>query len=540
MKLYKYYISLLLALQICMIISGQKNTARVELSGKITFGKTGMPLVGATVYISDLKLGTSSDESGNYHLRNIPSGTYLIEAGFVGYKNIVNTISLSENKSLDFVLEQSITEESEVVITGSSKATSIRRNPVPIVSISKQFLQQNLSTNIIDAISKVPGLNAVTTGPNVAKPFIRGLGFNRILTLYDGVRQEGQQWGDEHGIEVDQNTVDRVEVVKGPASLIYGSDAVAGVINLLPPNPPPDGKIIGNFSSEYQANNRLIANSASLSGNANSFIWLLRGSYKMATNYQNKIDGRVYGTGFRESDFSGLFGINRAWGYSHIGLSTFNDLQEIPDGSRDSLTRKFTKQITEADTIRPIVSDKELTSYKINAIHQHVQHYRIYNASSFVLGRGRLAINLAYQKSIRQEFSHPQANIAGLYLLLNTLSYDFKYYFPESNGWSFTGGVNGMYQENNVEKGTQFVIPSYYQFDAGPFFFVKKSMSKLEIAGGIRYDVRVFDNKVLYTKPDPVSGFDKPVSGVDTIGADNPFNAYRHTFSGISGSAGLY
>ena len=90
----------------------------------------------------------------------------------------------------------------------------------------------------------------MTTGPNVSKPFIRGLGFNRILTLYDGVRQEGQQWGDEHGIEVDENTVDHVEVVKGPASLIYGSDAVAGVVNLIPANPPAQGKIIGNILNE--------------------------------------------------------------------------------------------------------------------------------------------------------------------------------------------------------------------------------------------------------------------------------------------------
>ena len=74
---------------------------------------------------------------------------------------------------------------------------------------------RNMSSNIIDAISKVPGVNALTTGPNVSKPFIRGLGFNRILTLYDGVRQEGQQWGDEHGIEVDQYGIERIEVIKG-------------------------------------------------------------------------------------------------------------------------------------------------------------------------------------------------------------------------------------------------------------------------------------------------------------------------------------
>ena len=512
---------------------------KVSLSGKITAAATGAPLQGASVYIPDLKMGTTADAKGNYILRNIPEGTYVIQAGFVGYKNNIKTISLNDNTTTDFVMEISITEENEIVVTGTSKATTIKRNPIPIISINKQFLQQNLSTNIIDAIAHVPGINAVTTGPNISKPFIRGLGFNRILTLYDGVRQEGQQWGDEHGIEVDQNTVAKVEVVKGPASLIYGSDAVAGVVNLLPAPPPEDGKVIGNISGEYQSNNGLIAGSAMLAGNKNSITWMGRASYKMATNYQNSIDGRVYNTGFRELNFSGSAGINRSWGYSHLGVSTFNDLQEIPDGSRDSATRKFTKQITEADTFRPIVSDEELKSYNITALHQHVQHYRIYSANNFILGQGSLGINVAYQKSIRQEFSHPEIAIPGLDLDLNTFSYDAKYYFPEKKHWSVTAGVNGMYQNNNVTKGTEFVIPSYKQFDIGPFVFIKKTINNLELAGGIRYDVRQFNNQSLYTKPDPVNGFDTPVYGIDTVGADNPFYAYKHTFSGASGSFGL-
>ncbi|MEO5889381.1 MAG: TonB-dependent receptor [Ferruginibacter sp.] len=512
---------------------------RVNLSGKITDAKSGLPLPGATIYISDLKTGATSDTAGNYTLRNIPNNNYVVEARYVGYKNVVQTISLSQNTVANFNLTISITEENEVVVTGSSKATSIRRNPIPIVSVSKQYLQQNLSTNIIDAISRVPGINAVTTGPNVSKPFIRGLGFNRILTLYDGVRQEGQQWGDEHGIEVDQNTVERVEVVKGPASLIYGSDAVAGVVNLLPPNPPAEGTIVGNISSEYQTNNGLSSSSAMISGNKNALFWMIRGSYKTATNYQNKIDGRVYGTGFKETDISGLFGINRQWGYTHFGFSIFNDLQEIPDGSRDSASRKFTRQISEEDTIRRIVSDGELTAYKITPLHQRVQHYRIYTANNFILGTGRLALNLAYQNSIRQEFNHPLVPVAGLYLSLNTVSYDVKYYLPEKNGWDITAGINGMYQNNAVEKGTEFIIPSYTQFDAGPFVFIKKAMKKLEIAGGLRYDTRAFNNKPLYTKTDPATGFDKVVNITDTTGADNPFSAYKQNFSGVSGSLGL-
>jgi iron complex outermembrane recepter protein len=538
MKKIKYITILCFNLIFCIYVPAQKNPSRVTLSGKITELKSGSPLIGASIYISDLKTGTTSGENGNYTLHNIPAGNYIFEIGYVGYKNLVKTISITTNMNMDFALDPSITEEMEVVITGSSKATSIRRNPLPIISINRQYLQQNLSTNIIDAISRVPGINAVTTGPNVSKPFIRGLGFNRILTLFDGVRQEGQQWGDEHGIEVDQNDVDKIEVVKGPASLIYGSDAVAGVINLLPPIPPVEGKIVGNISNEYQTNNRLIANSAMLSGNAHSFVWMGRFSHKLATNYKNKIDGRVYNTGFAETDITALAGVQRAWGYSHFGMSIFDNLQEIPDGGRDSATRRFTKQITEADTIRPIVSDEELTSYRISDIHQHVQHYRIYSANNFILGKSRLALNIAFQKSIRREFSHPQIQIPGLYLLLNTFSYDVKYYFPEQNNWSVTTGINGMYQNNNADKGTDFVIPSYHQFDFGPFLFIKKTINDLELAGGLRYDVRAFSNQELYTKPDPVTGFDHAVYGQDTIGAAKPFNNYKHTFQGMSGNIG--
>lgn len=518
----------------------QNRAMRYSISGRVSDAKNDSALAGASVYIPDLKAGVATDEHGNFNLRGLPGGTYLMQVGFIGYKSILKNISLTANITSNFILHQAATEEAEVVVTGSSKATSIRRNPIPIVAVNRQYLQQNLSTNIIDAIARVPGINAVTTGPNVSKPFIRGLGFNRILTLYDGVRQEGQQWGDEHGIEVDQNTVDRVEVVKGPASLIYGSDAVAGVVNLLPPNPPPIGRIVGNISNEYQTNNGLISNSATVAGNNNSIIWRGTFSHKMATNYQNKIDGRVYGTSFRETDFSGMVGVNKSWGYSHLGFSTFNDLQEIPDGSRDSATRKFTKQITEADTtVRPIVSNQELRSYKITALHQRVQHYRLYSADNFILGKARIAVNLAYQKSIRQEFSHPLVDVAGLYLILNTFSYDVKYYFPEFDGWSITGGVNGMYQTNNVTKATDFIIPSYHQFDVGPFLLAKKSFENLEISGGLRYDVRVFNNNALFTKTDPATGFPKAVSGGDITGADNPFYAYSHTFSGVSGSLGL-
>ena len=510
-----------------------------SLSGKVTEKTKGSALSGASVYIPDLKVGAISDNYGYYKFNNLPSGSYLIEVHYVGFRTVTKSVTVSGPVTQDFTLSDESIEESPVVVTGLSKATQIKRSPVPVVAVNHDYIATNLSTNIIDAIAKVPGVSALTTGPNVSKPFIRGLGYNRILTLYDGVRQEGQQWGDEHGIEVDQYGIERIEVIKGPASLSYGSDALAGVVNLIPTQAAPEGKMIGDILAEYHTNNGLFGGSAMLGATKNGFEWMGRISRKEATNYQNKIDGRVYNTAFRETDANLALGLHRGWGYSHLSLSLFDNLQEIPDGSRDSSTRKFTKQITEADTVRPIVSDDELKSYAITVLHQHIQHYRVYSTNNFIIGNGRLAVNLGYQRSVRREFSHPEdPSIAGLFLQLNTYSYDLKYYFPEWDGWNLTAGVNGMYQDNTVTKGTEFVIPSYHQFDIGPFALLKKTINKLDLSGGLRFDNRSFTNKQLYTSPDPVTGFDKPVVGADTAGADHPFYDYHHVFSGLNGSIG--
>ncbi len=510
-----------------------------SLSGKVEDSTSGKPISGATVYLADLKLGAIADASGQYHFSNLPSGTYLIEAHAIGYSTLTKNVTISGPTQMDFTLLQQYFEESPVVITGLSKATQIRRSPVPIVAVTHASIVDNLSTNIIDAIAKVPGVSALTTGPNVSKPFIRGLGFNRILTLYDGVRQEGQQWGDEHGIEVDQYGVDRVEVIKGPASLTYGSDALAGVVNLIPTPAAPDGKVIGDVVAEYQTNNGMFGGSGMVGGTSKGFEWMGRVSHKEATNYQDKIDGRVYGTAFQENDASLSFGLHRAFGYSHLNMSLFDDLQEIPDGSRDSATRQFTRQITEADTFRPIVTDAELKSYAITPLHQHVQHYRIYSTSNFIVGNGRIGLNLGFQRSVRREYSHPQIpEIPGLYLQLNSYVYDLKYYFPSFKGWDLTTGINGMYQQNTTTNGTEFIIPNYHQFDLGPFAMIRKTINNLDFSAGVRYDSRSFSNQALYTGTNPVTQFDMPVYGADTVGAAKPFSNYHHVFSGVSGSLG--
>ena len=138
------------------------------LSGTITEKGKPVGIPGASVYIPDLKLGVVADSNGHYFFRSIPTGTYLIEFHSVGYKTLTKNVTISGPTTFDVELVDEFIEENPVVVTGLSKATQIKRSPIPIVAINHDYINTNLSTNIIDAIAKVPGVNALTTGPNIS------------------------------------------------------------------------------------------------------------------------------------------------------------------------------------------------------------------------------------------------------------------------------------------------------------------------------------------------------------------------------------
>ena len=515
---------------------------KTVLQGTITDKASGTPLIGVNVYFPDLKTGGITDVNGKYHINNLPKTTAMIEVSYVGYQLIAKKVDLNTTQTADFAMGQSADEMNEVVVTGVSKATEIKRDPVPLMAVNKVYINEHsTSGNVIDEIANLPGVSAVTTGPNISKPYIHGLGYNSVITLEDGIRQEGQQWGDEHGIEVDQNSIDRIEIIKGPASLIYGSDALGGVINLITAPPVPDGKILGSVTGVYGTNNGLINGSLKLQGNHNGLVWGTVLSDKEAKNYQNRHDGRVYATGFKEKDARAMIGINKSWGYSYLNASLFDDLQDIPDGSRDALTRQFTYQITDADTYRPIVPASILNSYAIPTLHQHVQFYRIYDNSNFNVGTGNLIVNLGYQYDHRREFTHPQApTVPGLNLELTTYTYDVKYDVAMANGYETTLGVNGMYQNNTLGTCTDFPIPAYHQFDIGGFFVTKKSFGKLDLSLGARYDSRTINGKAAYVDT-TIQYFPTLYKGANPAGTPNivqQFSPLHKTFSGATGSFG--
>jgi len=539
MNPFKY----LLCLSLIVFLSGLANAQVRILKGRVTSATEAKENI--SVKILGLNKSVKTNHMGQYTFEQIPVGNYEVVFSAIGYQSKKERVTIDkDDQLLDIEILLGESSLNDVVITGVNRATELRKSPVPIAVLSQKIMNQSVSTNLIDAIVKgIPGVSAVTTGPNVSKPFIRGLGYNRVLTLYDGLRQEGQQWGDEHGIEVDEYGIARAEVVKGPASLTYGSDALAGVINMIPYNPNfDDEKLKGDFTLNYQSNNGMAGSSLGLAYIKNDWKYTFRATGKAAHNYYNKVDGYVYGTGFREYNLSASARIDKKWGFSKTALTYYDNLMEIPDGSRDSLSRRFTRQIFDnGDDIknRPIVPEDELKSYTLNPLHQHIQHYRFYNSSQFKLGNSDLNVLIGAQQSVRREYNHPTVSAqAGLYVVLNTLNYDLKYNLPDFAGIESTFGVNGMFQGNRSKAATDFPIPDYDLFDIGAFYFAKKSLGKVDISGGIRMDRRNINWNNFYVGTNAQTGFGQQVTA-NAPGAELQFPSFNKNYYGLSGSVGL-
>ena len=199
MNLYKI-LFFIFSVFICNFLHSQQKPI---MTGRITDAKTGEPLSRTSIYIHEARTGAISDDNGNYKTAFIARGTYLVEISHTGYESLLETITIDGLLQKDFKMIRSVVEEEGVTVTGGSTTTRLRQTPQPVSVMKRNEFLKFSTSNIINAISHIPGVNAVTTGPAISKPFIRGLGYNRVVTVNDGVRQEGQQWGDEHGIEID-------------------------------------------------------------------------------------------------------------------------------------------------------------------------------------------------------------------------------------------------------------------------------------------------------------------------------------------------
>lgn len=536
-----YFIILLI------IIGSLKITAQQSIKGYIKSSENNEPLAGVVAYIPNINKATLSDAKGYFEFNNIRQGTYLIEFKLLGYKTISKKVIIQENTDniLHIVLSPSAREIDEVVVTTALDVTPYKDNPMPVKSINFDKINENASDNIIEAIGRKNNVWALSTGPGIAKPVIRGLGYNRTMVLVNGLRQEGQQWGDEHGTEIDQYSIQKAEIIKGPGSIMYGSDALAGVINFIPYKIQNDG-FHGKYLGLYQDNNKMFANSIILQYRKNDIGFYIQATQKDASNYQNKIDGKVFNTGFNERNISTALQIDKNWGYTHFFASAFTQKLNMPEGDRDS-TGHFIKFIKINDTTigKVPVSQTDLNSYHFNIPYQYIQHYRFQNYSVFNLrDNSRIISNIGYQYNIRNEFGpekllekHSDSDkdkIGNLSMHLHTIPFQIKYLKTIDSTQMLSIGTTGM-EQIHINKGEELLIPDYQLLDAGAFVFYQKTLNKWAFAGGLRFDIRNINTKNMYLDS---TGLPSETSSLPPNGSIK-FNALSKTYYNISGTTGL-
>ena len=388
---------------------------------------------------------------------------------------------------------------SEVTVQGIAGVQRLKDAASPFMVVSPKQLHNTIGTNLVDAVGHLPGLSQISTGAGISKPVIRGLGYNRVVVVDQGIRQEGQQWGDEHGLEVDEEGVHSVEVLKGPASLMYGSDAIAGVMILHPEHPLEEGTMQVKVGSQYQTNNGLYDYRVGFAGNTKGFVWNWHFLDKAAHCYKNKVDGYVPGSFFKERDIQGMLGINRGWGHSWLRFSRVS----------------FTPGITEGELVG---SDFDGKSYGIVSPFQKVLHYKAISDNAWYFGDGTLKAIIGYQQNYRREFEEEET--PELAMRLHTVNYDIKYLHSLPHDWKISTGVGGMWQRN-INQGEEYLIPDHHLFDIGVFATAEWQYQKWHFSGGAR-----FDNRHLKTTSLTEEGVLR-------------FEALSKNFTGITGSLGV-
>ena len=386
----------------------------------------------------------------------------------------------------------------ETVVTGLAGDSKMKEVPAPVSVIRPSDLAARSGGNIMNAIAAEPGVSEITTGGGISKPVIRGMGYNRVVVVSDGLRQEGQQWGDEHGLEIDGAGVHSVEILKGPASLMYGSDALAGILIFHPEPSRAPGEAGGSFASEYQTNNGLAAYSVAADGNAGGWLFGGRFSDKYAHAYSNAGNGPVANSGYRQRAASAMLGRNARWGYSRLRWSWFHLTPGMMEGEGDNF------------------------GYTPALPFQQVRHCKLSWDNTVHLGGGNLKLLLGWQQNRRQEFEE-SADEPGLDFRLSTLNYDIRWQGTLLEKWKTAFGLAGMGQRSE-NLGEEYLIPAYRLLDAGIFATATRALGPWTLSGGVRTDIRLLRSEAL---PGRFEAFGRRFPGVSvSLGAVRPLGEH--------------
>jgi len=419
--------------------------------------------------------------------------------------------------------------------------TYLSRTPIAqtlgLQYIKRENLLLHQGNTFMNTLEKLPGISTINTGVGISKPVIRGMSLNRVIVNEYGIKQEGQQWGLDHGLELDQYNVDRVEVIKGPVSVLYGSDGLGGVVNILPAYIPGNDTFQTELINTYKSNNDLLGWSGKVLYNKNGYYITARATYQDYASYKVPAESfsyngytlpiynkRLKNTGGKEFNFSLRTGLRKKWGTTSFYLSHFQQKAGFFVGAF-GVPRAY--QLNDNGDYR-----------HLGLPYQQIGHTKLIANTTIFLNKARIEADLGFQLNNRRELSPPHAHGYGpatqgneaLALTLYTLSGNIRYVYNANERWSSTSGLS-ILQQQNIRDGYEFLIPSFNSLQAGLYNFTEyRPLKNLLFNAGIRMD---------YGRQKAMASF---ITSYDSSGAatgqTNRSTAIDRTYYKVSGSAG--
>jgi len=484
-----------------ILLTYQIINAQNKITGKVT-DQDGAPLVGAVVFVPDINKGTVSDNDGNYQLLNLPNGKLKLQYSFLGYGSHIETTTLNQNDiSLNVSLKQTTVEAEEIVVSGGYN-TSQHENVVKIDNLKLNPLSVKTTPNFVEMLTAVPGVDMISKGSGVSKPVIRGLSMNDILVLNNGVRFENYQYSSHHPLGIDEFGIENVEIIKGPASLLYGSDAIGGVINFIKEKPAPVGSIIGDYNLQLFSNTLGITNNFGIKGTSGKLFGGIRIGQKSNADFLQGGGEFAPNSRFNEKSVKGNVGYTNEIGSFKLYYDYNNQkLGLVEDEAIDEVTERGRE----------------------NKIwYQQFNTHLLSSQNKLYLGNFKLELNSAYQNTELIHFGEP--NVYEIQMQLGTLTYEAKLQLPSDENSTYIIGFQGLNQTNtNLHNRETKLLPDATTNNYSVFGLLQhKYFNKLILQTGLRYD-----NKTISTH---------------SIGTASDLNTYRpaidKTYGSFSGSIG--
>lgn len=446
----------------------------------------------------------TTDASGSAVLTNILLGNHVITVEAKGYANYEKRVQISaNNKHIHVKLKPEVTELKTVEI--SSNAQNIRKSSESrnVEIVDQEFVQRHLGGSLMTSLDRLPGISSIGIGSGQSKPLIRGLGFNRVVVIDKGIKHEGQQWGADHGLEIDQFATGEIEILKGPSSFVYGSDAIGGAINLKPVNIPLNQGLGGSVNLIGKSNNLHYGSSVNLYGSNKKWFFDSR------VTYQNYADYRVPTSEVHIYDFITKLHKNRLRNTAGRETSLHFNTGYVGEKFKTSfyVSNSYAKTgfFANAHGLEPLKVDEELhdaSNRDLQLPHQKVNHLKLINRTEFRHTNSKTEVELGFQHNYRQEFNRytnhgfmPAVYPSYMTIPINLERVYDKLVYSGNVKHSFSidkhqlqFGFNADYQDNNIS-GWSFLIPAFQQFNTGLFAYDKYIVNKdLILHAALRYD----------------------------------------------------